>query len=92
MCSNPFKKINKDSTESLTKIKNLFFNNRILSVPSFLPPLQPAASWHLLQHPAGSRSCDSAPSPPPITHGQGQKGDIDYVMTVMSAWHNGVNV
>lgn len=44
------------------------------SSPSSLPPRPPAASSHLRPHPAGSRSCDSVPSPPPIrnTGRQGQ--------------------
>lgn len=38
---------------------------QFLCSPSSLLPLLPTASWHLHPCPEGSRSCDSAPSPPP---------------------------
>ena len=37
------------------------------SSPSSPLPRSPAASWHRRPRPEGSRSCDSAPSPPPDT-------------------------
>ena len=46
---------------------------QILLVPSSLLPLRPAASWRLHRRPAGSRSCDSAPSPPPVTRGDSRQ-------------------
>ena len=46
---------------------------QILLVPSSLLPLRPAASWRLRRRPAASRSCDSAPSPPPVTWVDGRQ-------------------
>lgn len=49
------------------------FYIQIFLIPSFHLLQRPAASWRLHQHPARSRSCDSAPSPPPTTQSQERK-------------------
>lgn len=42
-----------------------YYTQKYIVLPSFLPLLSPAASWHLHQHLARSRLCDSEPSPLP---------------------------
>lgn len=60
-----------------------FFSS--LHSPSFHLLLLPAASWHLHPHPEGSKSCDSAPCPPPMCY-RDRYWSLFYLRTRAKTW------
>lgn len=57
-----------------------------LHSPSFHLLLLPAASWRLRPHPEGSKSCDSAPCPPPMRY-RDKYWPLFYLRTRAETWH-----